>query len=120
MKEFNQGNIKQIRQDLQILLSAFAAANGLARINLGTIRYDSNSFRCKLDALTEGVVINTLTQRQEPGKPIEIGQIFRQKRTEYTVTAINGPGKFSISVQTHNGKRYKIKPESLLKMELIK
>jgi hypothetical protein len=118
IKEFNNQNISGMRKELQTLLNNFAAEKGIT-IGLGTIRYDSSSFRVKMEVKTKHQPEGRLTLTKLPFQ-IAVGDVFRNKRTDYTVKEIGCSGMYSIKVETQNGKPYNIKPETLAGWELIK
>ena len=117
--EINKYSLKKKRQDLQKALDAFAELQGLKHVPLGTIRFTADGFRVKIEFKTKEAMKENLVRKLVPNQEIKIGQRFRQKRTEYTVTGTGNAGKFSINVITQTGKIYKIKPESLLRMEFV-
>ena len=108
--EINENNIKIVRIALEQKLTEIAETYGL-RLNLGVITYDrfNQSFSGKLTAF--------------PLKPflpseLEIGNVFKQKSTTYTVLSIDHKERF-VSSLTNRNKRYKITFDQLSKMQKI-
>ena len=50
INNFNKENLKQFREELQRTLTEFAKQRGIEKMNMGTIRFDGNECRFKVEA----------------------------------------------------------------------
>jgi hypothetical protein len=119
--QFNKQNLKELRQELNKVLAQFNEKHGL-NSSIGNINFTNDRFTTKLTVTTTkkpGLTMVSPEATEENGE-IKMGDKFFQGRTEYTIVAINNPGKFQYSVETQNGKRYKIKKDHLLSMTKMK
>ena len=119
IETFNKQNLGDLRKGIDQLLKEFTEKYGLGSAKIGTIRFDSGSFRTKLEVKTKGTT-RIVTKMTTSINPIKIGDKFHQGRTTYTVVKTDNPGKFQYSVVTQNDKRYKIKADTLINMTKIK
>jgi hypothetical protein len=67
--QFNQANVKEIREEIDAALAAIAAKHGLASIRTGRITYSGTEFNAKITAKTasdtvsvSGVAISTVAR----------------------------------------------------------
>jgi hypothetical protein len=122
INNFNKENLKQFREDLQRTLTEFAKQRGIEKINMGTIRFDGNECRFKVEAQIKRPVggLAFIKNPFQGSIDVKKGDVFMKARTSYEVIETGLKGKFSISVRTNTGKLYKIKPASLLEMNKIK
>jgi hypothetical protein len=126
INSFDKTNLKQLRAEFQAALDAVAAKHGLVA-GLGNIRFDANKFGVKLEVRTKtpataSVVSNTNTvefealknQWRVPG--IDVTKTY-SLRVRSGIEDVKFVGfvdrryKFPFSVQTTNGKRYKVSVE---------
>lgn len=117
---FNKQNLGDLRKNIDSLLKEFTEKYGLGSAKIGTIRFDSSSFRTKLEVKTKSGLVKHPVPNRFGVYKINIGDKFHQGRTTYTVVKTDNPGKFQFSVVTQNGKRYKIKADMLMGMTKIK
>ncbi len=116
-KTLDETNIGAFRKDLQKALDEFASKNGMAKITMGTLRYELNGSgaRCKLNCIANEAPKKII----EFTTPITVGSQFKRKRSIFTVTNMNAE-KGKIGVRNQKGKNYIAKPEQLANMERIK
>jgi hypothetical protein len=121
INNFNKENLKSFREDLNRVMSEFAKQHGIEKMNIGTIRFDSNECRFKVEAQIKRQAGLAFIKNPFQGSfDVKPGDVFMKARTSYEVVETGLKGKFSISVRTNTGKLYKIKPTSLLEMDKIK
>jgi hypothetical protein len=125
----NKENIKQIHQSLDAAIRAVGEQYGIS-FSLGTIRFDQNSFRCKLegnDKSATGTIINAQTSSITPTAFASLptlasflGNRYRRANTIYEVIEIkpNRPSNPFI-VRTQNGTRYKCGVSFLGSMSML-
>lgn len=121
--EFDRYNISVMRQEVEAALAAIGAKHGL-NFNVGRITFEPNEFRCKVTAVTSSSV-----QGQPAGQTVEFASLQRQGAfaigavgVDFANSLFRHPKlgrvkivgytprrhKYPYSVQTVNGKRYKV------------
>lgn len=116
INKFDKQNLQMLRQEINVAIKTIVDKHGLGKGSIGNIIFKADEFRCKLTISTKTNPI--LRVNTNIGK-VKMGDRFREKRTIYTITSLDNPGKFKFSVITNTGKKYKIKPEHISKMEKI-
>lgn len=117
----DRDTVRRLRTEFQTALDAVAARNGL-KAEMGTIRFDSGGFRCRLDV---GVIGDGAVPKADAlarvatavlGMPPDVvGRRFRAGGTVYTVTDIK-PSRptYPVSATGPKGGRYKFTVEQVL------
>jgi len=114
--KFTSYTLPSFRSKLEKVLDQFAKENGIGSINVGTIRFSDNACRFKVEVVGEP---RDEKRIRSMSASIKVGDRFSRGRTVYTVTSLDGYGKYPIKVTTQNGKRYKINEALLVEMEKI-
>jgi hypothetical protein len=114
--KFTSYTLPSFRSKLEKVLDQFAKENGIDSIKVGTIRFSNNTCRFKVEVVGEPA-----GEKRVGGMSasIKVGDRFLRGRTVYTVTSLDGYGKYPVRVTTQNGKRYKIAESQLVEMEKI-
>lgn len=126
MKEFNNQNLKTIRQEIDNALATVAKKNGIA-LSIGRITYDGTSFRTKLEAAVVGANTSgvSLQEVQMKNALRDYGSMFGVSEKDYGKTFISNGSrytliglkpsrpKYPVIGMSERGARYKF-PEGVL------
>lgn len=130
MATFNSTNIKEARADLEVVLRRFEEKYKV-KFNIGRITYDSDSLRCKIEAVKtesgESVAESKMKKDWSENaaliglKVSDLGKTFfigANINSQVIVKGIKPRNhRYPVIVETPNGKLYKISA-SLLKSNL--
>jgi len=114
MKEFSKSNLGELRNDIEAALLTVATKHGIS-LDIGNIRFDSNSFRTKLEAFinsnNEGNVDKIIWDKHCSRfnlKPEDFGKNFFYNGTDYTICGIALKSrKYPINAKRPNGVTYR-------------
>jgi len=126
VKEFNNQNLKTLRNEIDNALATVAKKNGIA-LSIGRITYDSGSFRTKLEAAvvganTSGASLHEVQMKnalRDYGSMFGVsendyGKAFFSNGTRYTLIGLKpSRPKYPVIGMSARGARYKF-PEGVL------
>jgi len=125
--EINKANLRQFRKDFEAAVADLAKANKLT-IEIGSIRFGSTTFRCRVTCTTvdpkakarQAETLSKLLTAASGGK-FDLGMKFRHNSTIYTIVEFKpSRPKYPFIVSTQRGARYKMSAQHLSIMEVVK
>lgn len=113
----NRQLVKQLRTEIEQALNTIGQKHGVS-LDLGIIRFDTNSMRCTLRGNDVNAGSNAVLIHSDMLANTELnlfkGRVYQVKKTTFTVVAIhpNKP-KFSLECRTQKGMTYFVAPRYL-------